>query len=156
MGKCVTSDVSIGIKIKLSKLLSQINETNFNLMKQILTDGSIEGEDNDLDNQYEHVIDLVNSESINLPNPFDSNDSKNYLKYKKYLKKEIKKKNIQLLDEYLLIPIKKLLSTDKWGYNTLGDNVVSTKLDFGVETEIEKYSNIKGYEIVLMLNQSSW
>jgi hypothetical protein len=36
MGKCETSTTSIGIKILLSDLILQINEKNFDLIKEIL------------------------------------------------------------------------------------------------------------------------
>ena len=50
MGKCETATASIGIKILLSDLTLQINETNFTLIKELLHSGFIE-DDNDYFNE---------------------------------------------------------------------------------------------------------
>jgi hypothetical protein len=42
MGRSETATASLGIKILLSDLVSQIDETNFDLIKKILEDGFIE------------------------------------------------------------------------------------------------------------------
>ena len=39
MGRCESAIASIGIRILLSDLLPQINETNFKLIKEMLKDG---------------------------------------------------------------------------------------------------------------------
>ena len=44
MGRCETAKASVGIKIQLCDLISQISETNFAKIKTILEDGFLEDE----------------------------------------------------------------------------------------------------------------
>ena len=111
MGKCESSSTSIGIKILLSDLIFQINEKNFDLIKQILNDGFISDSNEYYNDEYTEII-LCND----LP--------KNYLEFKDFLGQEFKNKgsylhrkssnkiepdlsNGCLLEKELLLPIKK-------------------------------------------------
>jgi len=55
MGKSETASASIGIKILLSDLLEQINETNFTLIKKMLYDGCIE----DMNGYYNEAYKII-------------------------------------------------------------------------------------------------
>ena len=140
MGKCETAKTSIGIKILLSDLILQINETNFDLIKEILNEGFISDENEYYNDAYTEII-LCN----NLP--------KNYLDFKNFLEQEFKYRG--LFDEELLLPIKKILSTDRWGYNREGRNGNYRPIDFDLSMDIEKYKEIKKYTIVFILEQYS-
>jgi hypothetical protein len=154
MGKCETSSTSIGIKILLSDLIFQINEKNFGLIKQILNDGFISDSNEYYNDAYTEII-LCN----NLP--------KNYLEFKDFLEQEFKNKgsylhfktsdlsNGCLLEKELLLPIKKILETDRWGYNREGRNGNYRPIDFDLSVDTEKYKEIEKYTIVFILEQYS-
>ena len=159
MGKCESSRTSIGIKILLSDLIYQINEKNFDLIKQILNDGFISDSNEYYNDVYTEII-LCND----LP--------KNYLEFKDFLEQEFKNKgsylhrkssnkiepdlsNGCLLEKELLLPIKKILETDRWGYNREGRNGNYRPIDFDLSVDIEKYKEIEKYTIVFILEQYS-
>ena len=159
MVKCETSRSSIGIKILLSDLVLQINETNFDLIKEILNDGFISDKNEHYNDAYAEVI-LCND----LP--------KNYLEFKEFLEREFKNKGSYLHSRYsktepdlrngclfekeLLLPIKKILETDRWGYDRYGRNGCCCPIDFiSPSLDIEKYKDIEKYTIVFILEQYS-
>ena len=140
MGKCETAKTSIGIKILLSDLILQINETNFDFIKEILNDGFISDENEYYNDAYTEII-LCN----NLP--------KNCLEFKDFLEQEFK--NRGLFEQELLLSIKNILRTDRWGYNREGRNGNYRPIDFDLSMDIEKYKEIKKYTIVFILEQYS-
>jgi hypothetical protein len=140
MGKCETAKTSIGIKILLSDLILQINETNFDLIKEILNEGFISDENENYNNVYTDII-----WSNDLP--------KNYLDFKNFLEQEFK--NRGLFEQELLLSIKNILRTDRWGYNREGRNGNYRPIDFDLSMDIEKYKEIKKYTIVFILEQYS-
>ena len=56
MGKCETSTSSLGIKILISDLISQINLTNVEIIKDILFNGFIEDSNAYYNNSYSSII----------------------------------------------------------------------------------------------------
>ena len=159
MGKCETSRASIGIKILLSDLILQINEKNLEIIKDILYEGFISDQNEHYNDAYQEII-LCNV----LP--------ENYLDFKEYLEQEFRKKgsylhlrdsnkiepdlrNGCLFEKELLLPIKKILETDRYGYNRYGTNGTYCPIDFDLSINIEKYKEIKEYTIVFMLKQYS-
>lgn len=140
MGKCETAKTSIGIKILLSDLILQINETNFDFIKEILNDGFISDENEYYNDAYTEII-LCN----NLP--------KNCLEFKDFLEQEFK--NRGLFEQELLLSIKNILRTDRWGYNREGRNGNYRPIDFDLSMDIDKYKEIKKYTIVFILEQYS-
>jgi hypothetical protein len=143
MGKSETSTSSIGIKILLSDLISQINEKNFKLIDDILLNGFIE-DDNDYCNELYIQIMMYNS----LP--------ETWLEYKEYLETTFKTiKNSCLFDKYLLLPIKEILSTTRWGYDREGINGLSTSIDFDMSVNTDEYKELEKYNIVFILKQHS-
>ena len=77
MGRCETSTASIGIKILLSELVLQINEKNFNLIKEMLNNGFIEDQNQYFNEVYQIIIDCDDLDCDNLTG--------NYLYVQKYL-----------------------------------------------------------------------
>ena len=147
MGKCETASAIVGLKILVSQLLSQINETNFNLIKEMLYDGFIEDENDFLDQSYNQII---NSSDI----------PKNYLEFKEYLENEFNNKtnycDDNIFDKKLLVPIKEILSNDRWGYERYGTNSKSCPIDFDLSVDVDKYKDIENYNIVFIVKQSSY
>lgn len=159
MGKCETSRASIGIKILLSDLILQINEKNLEIIKDILYEGFISDQNEHYNDAYQEII-LCNE----LP--------ENYLDFKKYLEQEFRKKgsylhlrdsnkiepdlrNGSLFEKELLLPIKDILDTNRYGYNRYGTNGEYCPIDFDLSINVEKYKEIKKYKIVFMLKQYS-
>ena len=159
MGRCETATASIGIKIVLSDLITQMNENNFNLIIELLRKGFIEDENDYFHEVYSNIIftfnEIVqtdfNEHKEYLTNQFTSNGS--------YHKSRSKFPPIPtldkgcLLDKILLIPIKDILSIDRWGHDRDSSNCVSRNLDFELSLDTEKYKEIKNFEIVFILGQ---
>jgi hypothetical protein len=59
------------------------------------------------------------------------------------------------LDKYLLLPIKEILQTDRWGYDRSGTNGMSRPIDFDLSVPIEKYKEIEKIQIVFIIKQHS-
>jgi hypothetical protein len=159
MGKCETTTASIGIKILLSDLVLQINETNCAIITELLHRGFIE-DDNDYFNEIYSKITSRNK----LP--------ENHLDLKEYLIREFtnngsyhKSKghsiviptldNGCLLDKALLVPLKDILTMDRWGHDRYGSNCISRPMDFDLSVNMEKYAEIENKEIVFILGQHS-
>jgi hypothetical protein len=159
MGKCETTIASIGIKILLTDLISQINENNFTIITDLLHRGFIE-DDNDYFNQIYSKITSRNKLSENyvylkeyLINEFTNNGS-----YHKSSGESIVIPTLDkgcLLDKALLVPLKDILTMDRWGHNRYGSNCISTPMDFDLSINIEKYKEIEKKEIVFILGQHS-
>jgi len=160
MGKYETSSTSIGIKILLSELIFQINEKNFDLIKEILNDGFISDKNEYYNDAYTDII-------------WCNDLPKNYLKFKEFLEEEFKNKgsyshvrdsnkiepdlrNGCLFEKELLLPIKQILRTERWGYDRYGRNGNSCPIDFMCPSvDIEKYKEIEKYSIVFIIEQYS-
>jgi hypothetical protein len=78
-----------------------------------------------------------------------------YLHFKTSNKIEPDLSNRCLLEKELLLPIKKILETDRWGYNREGRNCNYRPIDFDLSVDIEKYKEIEKYTIVFILEQYS-
>jgi len=150
MGRCDTATASLGIKILLSDLIKQINKNNFNLIKKMLNDGFIEDSNGYFNEVYKKIIGYDDGD-IELP--------ENYLEFKKYLTNQFNNKitsnlnNGCLFKMNLLVPIKEILSTERWGYNREGTNGISKPIDFDLTVNIDEYKEIKKYQISFIINQ---
>jgi hypothetical protein len=64
-----------------------------------------------------------------------------------------------LWDRYLLVPVKEILSTTRYGYDRYGTNATSRPLDFNFDIDFakEKYKDIlnANADIVFILEQNS-
>jgi len=152
-----TSTASIGIKILLSDLILQINEKNFNIIKEILNNGFLEDENDTFNEVFYKII-------LNLKYDLD------YIDFKEYLTNEIKKcitlrasstmlvmtDASSLFDKVFLFPVKEILTTQIYGYDSnAGTNSISRKMDFDLSINIDKYKEIKNIEIVFILSHYS-
>ena len=163
MGRCDEATVSLGIKILLSDLIKQINKDNFDLIKKMLNDGIIEDSNEYFNEVYQKVIGYDDADVI-LPD--------NYLEFKEHLTKEFKNngsyfKSKQsnfiepylnkgcLYDRHLLVSIKEVISTERWGYSREGTNCASIPIDFDLTVNTEEYKMIKHFSISLILEQKA-
>jgi len=140
MGKCETSTTSIGIKILLSDLILQINEQNMDIIKEMLYGGFISDSNAQINNTYQDII-------------FCNKLPEKYVDFREYLEKKCN----AFMDKELLLPIKQILQTDRWGYDRYGKNGSYRPLDFdlSLSIEIEKYKEIEKYMIVFIQEQYS-
>jgi len=158
MGWSESATAIIGIKILLSDLISQIDESNFDLIKNMICDGCIEDSNEFFNEVYENII------NGKLP--------ENYLDYKNYLTnkfenngslfKERFSNNVQpdltngtLFEQYLLVSVKYILDTERWGYNRNGVNSTAIPLDFDLSVDLKMYENIKNFSVVFFIKQNS-
>jgi len=158
MGKAETSTASIGIKILLSDLISQINETTFELISMMLYNGFIE-DDNDYYNE-------VYNEVMNFKLPETCLEYKEYVetnfkKYGSYNKSKFSGQTWHtiedgcLFDKYLLVPIKEILSNTRWGYDREGTNSNSRPIDFDLSVNTDEYKELEKYNIVFIVHHHS-
>lgn len=158
MGKCESATASIGVKIKLSDLILQINENNFNTIESMLNNGRIEDENDYFNEAYTNII---YSDDM----PRDAQLAKKYLidaftrngTYHKSRNGHIVPTLDHgcLLDQELLVPIDKLLSCERWGHDRFGSNSTSRPIDFDLLIRNNPYQNIEKTKIVFILIQHS-
>ena len=165
MGKCETATASIGIIIVLSDLVSQINETNFTLIKKMLYDGFIEDCNGYYNEAYKNILGYEDGD-IQLPetyNEFKEYVTEEFKTHGSYYKTKFSSKvepdlsHGCLWDTDLLVPIKEILETERWGYERYGINGLSTEIDFNLSVDLDEYkkNNIEKYKVVFILKQHS-
>ena len=165
MGKSETATASLGIKILLSDLVAQINETNFTIIKNMLYDGCIEDSNDYYNEAYKKILGYDDGD-IELPEQYDT--FKDYITeqfklngsyYKSKFSSKIESDLTHgcLWDQNLLIPIKDILETERWGYERYGINSASRPIDFDLSINLEEYKkhNIEKYKVVFMIKQHS-
>jgi hypothetical protein len=162
MGKSETASASIGIKILLSDLIIQINETNFTLIKKMLYDGCIE-DSNGYYNEAYKIILGHDEDNVELPqtyNAFKDYITEQFKLHGSYFKSKFSSKvpdssNGTLFERYLLLSIKDILETERWGYERYGVNSASRPLDFDLSVDLKKYQDIKNFNVVFFVKQHS-
>ena len=165
MGKCETAIASLGISILVADLILQINETNFTLIKKMLYDGCIEDSNDYYNEVYKNILGYGYDDN-QLPENYDTfkeyiieqfklNGS--YYKSKLSSKVEPDLSHGCLMEKKLLVPIKDLLETERWGYERYGSNSLSRELDFDLSVNLEEYKkyNIEKYKVVFIIKQHS-
>ena len=161
MGRVDLATAYIGIKMLLSELVLQINESNFDLIKNMLFDGFIE----DSNDFYNEVFKKIVNEDTELPNDylqckefltkiFKQNGSYIKSKLNNEIKADLSKGS--LFDQEFLIPIKEILSTERYGYNRYGINNTSRHIDFDLCVNTEQYKDIKNFNIVFFVQQNTY
>jgi hypothetical protein len=165
MGKSETATASIGIKILLADLVAQINETNFTLIKKMLYDGSIEDANGYFNEAYKNILgyddgDIELPEQYNTFKDYVTEQFKIHGDYYKSKSTSIVTSDLShgcLLKQTLLVSVKDILDTERWGYERYGINSASRSLDFDLSIDLEEYkkNNIKKYTVVFILKQHS-
>lgn len=163
MGRSEEATASIGIKILLSDLVEQLNETNMTLIREMLYNGRIE-DDNGFYN--ETYMRIVYYDDYNLPDnhlalkehlleQFKTNGSLLKSKYSNEVKADFHEGS--LLTRELLVPVEEIVSNTRWGYNREGTNAMSVpfvnSFTEGLVASLEKYKDIKHYKVVFMITQ---
>ena len=162
MGRSETATASLGIKILLSDLVEQLNETNMSLIREMLYNGHIEDENGFYNETY---MQIVYYDDYNLP--------ENYLEFKQHLLEQFKTHGSLLKSKYnnevnpdfhegcllkreLLVPVEEIVSNTRWGYNREGMNAMSVPfVTEGLGASLEKYKDIKNYKVVFMITQNT-
>ena len=178
MGKCETSNVSIGIKIRLSDLVEQLNLTTYPIIRQLLCGGYVEDENEYFNEVYKKIVgdvddsklpfeteqnDAVQNDAVErikqmLALAFEQNGSLFKCKYGGGSRADISQG--RLCDKHLLFPILQILETERWGYLRTGTNCNSRSLDFESVETTEMYreivSIIKGTVKVMIIRQCNY
>ena len=126
MGKSETACASLGIRILLSDLILQMNDTNSTFICKMLEDGFIEDDNDYLNQVYQNRLD------------------KDLIEYFK---------TNGLFDKILLVPIKEILSTTRWGYDRYETHGLSRPIDFDLSLTFDE--KIEKYTVVFILKQHS-
>lgn len=138
MGRFESATASIGLKILLSDLVNQMNETKLKLIIEMLDDGFIEDDTDEYNETYSNIINN------------DIMDNDDFKVVKMYLTRELI--NRMCYDKHLLIPVKEILRTSRWGNNRYGRNGTSTALDNNMCLfDAEKYKDIQNFETVFII-----
>jgi hypothetical protein len=161
MGKSETASASIGIKILLSDLILQINETNFTLIKKMMYDGCIEDSNGYYNEAYKIILghDEDNDELPQTYNEFKDYITEQFKLHGSYYKSKFSSKKPDLtygtlFEQYLLVPVKDILETERWGYERYGVNSASRPLDFDLSV-VELNQDIKNFSVVFFIKQHS-
>jgi hypothetical protein len=163
MGKSETATASLGLKILLSDLVAQMNEENFKIVKKMLYDGCIEDSNGYFNEAYKNILGYGYDDN-DLPetcqefrdyvqDQFSKNGS--YYKSKFDSKIEIDLTGGCLLDQVLLIPVKEIGETERWGYERYGSNSMSRPLDFDLSMDLNPFQGIEKLNQVFILKQHS-
>jgi hypothetical protein len=173
--ECAT--VSFGFKIQMKKLIDQITEDNFDVVKNLLSEGFIEDSNGYANNYYKYILDgelpskcskfkkfikekLDNNNELSGSDSNSESDSESDTGSESDVRKQAKKFNGNINNMYLLIPLVKMLETTRWGTNRKGINSKSCEIDYDLEkikkSVTDDYEHVlKDYQIVLMVNQES-
>jgi hypothetical protein len=165
MGKSETASAAIGIKILLDDLLAQLTAANFTLIKKMLYEGCIEDSNGYYNEAYNTILGYSDGD-IELP--------ADYLEFKDYLTKEFKNngsyykskwssivepdlKKGCLLEQTLLVPLKEIVATERWGYARTGVNSAARSLDLDLVSslDLKDYAEIKSFSMVFIVKQHS-
>ncbi len=172
MGKSESATAYIGFKILLSDIVSQITETNVPLIQEMLENGYIEDSNEHFQEVYMDILECVNWDVDKNLKEYLTHAFKNTGSYytcrfmeKTSLEKTSSNKRLPneedgvLWDRYLLVPLKEILSTTRYGYDRYGTNATSRPLDFNFDIDFakEKYKDIlnTNADIVFILEQNS-
>ena len=170
MGKCETATAYIGVKILLKDLIEQMTEANFAQIQKMLEDGCIE-DDNEYYNQVYREI-LNDAFVYDNDNDNDKDNDKDFNASQAYLSKALQEQGSlyksktssyetpdlhkgALWERHLLVPLKELLATERWGYSRSGTNSTArplTEIDFSFCPESV---NLQHTSVVFFLKQHS-
>lgn len=151
MGRCDSATASIGLRIRLSDLILQITEENASLILEMLHDGWIEDENDYFNEVYSTICDTLSTTELKEHAAYAFTHNGTYHKSRDGHAKPTLEEGC-LFDKFLLVPVKKILETERWGRRD-GVNGSSRPIDFDLSVTIDKYKNIERAEVVFMLEQ---
>lgn len=165
MGKSESATAYVGFKILLSDIVSQITETNLPLIQEMLQDGYIEDSNEHFHEVYMDILECVKWDTDKNVKEYLTHAFKNTGSYytcrftdKTSLNKRLPNEEDGVLwDRYLLVPVKEILSTTRYGYDRYGTNATSRPLDFDFDISTNKYKDIlnANADMVFILEQNS-
>lgn len=156
--ECAT--VSIGLKIKMNKLIQQINEDNFDVIKNLLSEGFIEDSNGYSNNYLKKILDEelpskcssfkkfireqfdnkikktnsdTESDSESDASFSDSNSESDASFSDSESETDADKFRGNINNMYLLVPIIKMIETTRWGLNRKGINGASCEIDYDLD-----------------------
>jgi hypothetical protein len=151
MGRCETATASIGLKIRLSDLISQCIEENASLILEMLHNGWIEDENDYFNEVYSTICDTLSTTELKEHATYAFTHRGTYHKSRDGHATPTLEEGC-LFDKFLLVPVKKILETERWGRRD-GVNGSSRPIDFDLSVMIDKYKSIERAEVVFMLEQ---
>ena len=152
MGKSETALVSLGYRILLSDLVDQMTPVNSSQIEELLNRGSVE-DDNDFFNEvFRIIVDGRPVENVKEYLMVQFTEQGSVRRYK-FGGEEPTLENGSLWDQFLLISVKDLLVTERWGYDRQGVNAKSRPLDFSLD--VDPFVGITGAQPVLIVLQNS-
>ena len=156
---------SIGIKILLSDLILQINKINFNVIKEMLKNGFIEDENDYFNHVFKKIIYHNGLDDLDYPqvkeyliNECKRNGTYIKSKFSNTLITDDVENNINngcIFDQVFLVPVKEILTTQRWRYDNDSTNGISREIDFDLSIDMDKYKEIKNINIVFILGHHS-
>lgn len=162
MGKSENATAYIGFKILLSDIVSQINETNVPLIQEMLQNGYIEDSNEHFYEVYMNILECVKWDLDKNLKEYLTHAFKNTGSYYtcRFTGKTLPNEDDGVLwEQYLLVPVKEILSTTRYGYDRYGTNVTSRPLDFDfdIAESKNKFKDIlnANADIVFILEQNS-
>ena len=165
MGKSESATVYIGFKILLSDIVSQITETNVPLIQEMLQNGYIEDSNEHFQEVYMDILECVKWDVDKNLKEYLTHAFKNTGSYytcrftdKTSLNKRLPNEEDGVLwDRYLLVPLKEILSTTRYGYDRYGTNATSRSMGIVIDISTNKYKDIlnANADMVFILEQNS-
>lgn len=155
MGKCEHSTVCMGVKITLSDLVLQITETNVDLIRDMLSDGCIEDENDYFNEVYSSIVYHDNMPQDRIKEYLTDAFMHQGTYHKSRSSAAIPTLDHgRLWDQALLVPFHTILSCARWGHDRYGTNSTSRPVDVDWIRD-HPYQEIQHIEVVLMLRQHS-
>lgn len=143
MGNITSKYVYSGIKILLSELISQTDELNFDLIINMLYNGHMHS--NYYDENFHRIFGKC------------AYDYKNYnggiSRFKEDLELKLNKFNDEILNEYLLLPIKYIASSSDF---MSSEHYTPHEINFDLLIDIEKYKEIKNIDIIFITTDKDY
>lgn len=155
MGKCECSTACVGVKIILSDLVSQINDTNVDLITTMLYDGCIEDENDYFNEVYSSIVYHDNMPQDRIKEYLTDAFMHQGTYHKSRSSAAIPTLDHgRLWDRALLVPFHTILSCERWGYDRYGTNSISRPMDVDWMRD-HPYKDIEHVNVVFMLRQHS-
>ena len=163
MGKSETASAALGLKVLLGELVLQINECNFQTVKKMLYAGCIEDSNGYYNEAYKNILGY-GEEDNELPEDsaaFKQQVTDEFKKHGSFYKSKFDSRvepdlsHGSLWEQYLLVPVKELLETERWGYERYGVNSGSRPLDFDLSLDLAPYAGIVPPNLVFIVKQHS-
>jgi hypothetical protein len=147
----VVATASIGIQIKLFDLLSQINESNWERIRTLMTANPIIDSNKDDNNDYWAILNNTLWDDDKERGPCIFKD-KPALEMRELLMGKFH--DNELLDKYWLYPIRDIVTTEIRSLRDEGDSGTFAPIPTASAADLEPYKDLKNITVVLILAQN--